>query len=92
VELPAWNALVSFAGLIVSAPQSILDECAHVCRELSIRAAGAGNTGYDKALSERLKANSRIRQFSTGLSAYLVTAGGLPNDMAKRVQTILFEM
>jgi hypothetical protein len=67
VELPAWNALVSFAGLIVSAPQSILDECAHVCRELSIRAAGASNTGYDKALSERLKANSRIRQFSTSL-------------------------
>jgi len=90
VELPAWDGLVSFVGLIVSAPQNIL-ECAHVCRELSIRMVSSSDTAFDKALSERLKANSRIRQFSVGLSDYLVAAGKLPKDMATRVQTTLFD-
>jgi hypothetical protein len=31
MELPAWESLVAFAGLIVSAPQSIL-HCAYMCR------------------------------------------------------------
>jgi hypothetical protein len=35
VDLPHWDQLVSFAGLIVSAPQHII-QCALVCRELSI--------------------------------------------------------
>jgi hypothetical protein len=90
VELPSWDSLVSFAGLIVSAPQSIL-ECTHVCRELSIRVAAEANTIFDKQISQRLNANTRIRQFSAGLADYLVAAGALPGDLAKRVQTILFE-
>jgi hypothetical protein len=90
VELPAWGSLVAFAGLIVSAPQSILD-CAYVCREVSIRAAVGANASFDKRISDQLKTKSRIRQFSTALGDYLVAAGGLPNDLAKRMQNILFE-
>jgi len=89
VELPAWDALVAFAGLIVSAPQSVL-ECAHVCREVSIRTADVSNPTFDKHLSHRLKSNSRIRQFSTALGDYLVIAGGLPKDLARRAQDVLF--
>jgi hypothetical protein len=88
VELPAWDALVAFAGLIVSAPQSIL-ECAHACREVSIRAAFGPHSNFDKHLSRRLKVNTRIRQFSTALGDYLATAGGLPKEMAKRVEDVL---
>src|ERR1700722_6085351 len=54
VELPAWKALLAFAGLIVSAPQNVLD-CAFVCRELSIRAAVGANEKFDKQISEKLK-------------------------------------
>ena len=89
VELPAWDALAAFAGLIVSAPQSIL-ECAHVCREFSIRAAAGQTPDFDKHLSCRLKFSTRIRQFSGALGDYLVTAGGLPKDLAKRAQGVLF--
>jgi hypothetical protein len=89
VELPAWDALVAFAGLIVSAPQSIL-VCAHVCRELSIRAASGLNPDFDKQLSHRLKSNARIRQFSVVLGDYLAGAGGLPKDLAKRAQDVFF--
>jgi hypothetical protein len=88
IELPAWDALVAFAGLIVSAPQSIL-QCAYACREVSIRAACGPHSNFDKRLSHRLKANSRIRQFSTVLGEYLATAGGLPKDMTKRAQDVL---
>jgi hypothetical protein len=91
IELPAWDVLVSFVGLIVSAPQCIL-ECAQVCREFSIRAAVGINPDFDKQLSERLRANSRLRQFCAGLSDYLVAAGPLPKDLAKRVQGDLFDI
>jgi len=89
VELPAWGALVTFAGFIVSAPQSIL-ECAHVCREASIRVAAGPNSKFDEHLSYRLKSNTRIRQFSVALGDYLVNAGGLPKDLSKRAQVLLF--
>jgi hypothetical protein len=90
LELPAWPALLSFAGLIVSAPQNIL-ECAHFCREVSIRTATGAEPEFDKRLSELVKVNSRVRQFIVGLSDYLVAAGSLPKDLAKRVHSILFD-
>jgi hypothetical protein len=89
VELPQWPELVSFASIIVGAPRNIL-ECAIVCREFAIRCATGPNAGFDKALSAKLKANSRTRQFSTALGDYLVGAGNLPKDMAKQVQKVLF--
>jgi hypothetical protein len=90
VELPALDSLIAFAGLIVSSPQSILD-CAHVSRELSIRLAAGSTASFDKRVSDHLKAKSRIRQFSVALGDYLVAAGGLPKDLAKRMQSSLFE-
>lgn len=91
VELPAWDGLVAFAGLLVSAPQSIL-ACAHICRELSIRTVSGVNAAFDKRISEALKRNNRIRQFSAALGDYLVLAGGLPKDMAKKAQEIVFSI
>jgi hypothetical protein len=81
---------VAFAGLIVGAPQSIL-QCAHVSREFSIRFAVGKQSDLDNDLSRRLKGSSRIRQFSIALAEYLVSAGGLPKDIAKRTQAALFE-
>jgi hypothetical protein len=89
IELPSWDALVAFAGLIISAPQSIM-ECAYACREVSIRAASGPNPDFDKCLSGRLRSNTRVRQFSAALGDYLVSAGGLPKDLSKRAQDVLF--
>ena len=88
-ELPAWDLLLSFTGLIVGAPQSLL-ECAHICREISIRTATGPNDTHDKIIAERLKSGSRLRQFSAALGDYLVAGGHLPRDMGKKVQGLLF--
>lgn len=90
IELPAWASLVAFAGTIISAPQNIF-ECAHVSRELSLRDASSHEARFDAKLSQRLKSNSRIRQFSAGLIDYLVAAGGLPKDLSKQAQGALFD-
>jgi hypothetical protein len=90
VELPAWDTL-AFAGLVVNAPQNVLS-CADAYREISIRAASGANANFDKRLSEIFKAKSRIRQFSAALGEHLGAAGGLPKEMAKRVQEILFSI
>lgn len=87
-ELPAWDALVDFAGLQLSAPQHLM-ECAHVCREFSIREMLSRSESHDRRLAATLGQNSRVRQLSVALSDYLVAAGGLPTDFAKRVQRIV---
>jgi hypothetical protein len=91
VELPKWNELVSFASLVVGAPQNIFD-CALFCRELAIRCATKPEVQFDQALANRLKANSRIRQFGLALGDTLIAAGGLPGDMKKRIQEIFFQI
>jgi hypothetical protein len=88
-ELPAWDLLVSFTGVIVSAPQSLL-ECAYICREMSIRGITGPDKAHDKAIAERLNSSSRLRQFCAALSEYLIAGGHLPKDMGKNVQGLLF--
>ena len=66
VELPSWNLLVGFAGLIIGSPQSVLD-CAIVCRELALRIASTPNADFDRRLSDYVAIRPRVRQFTTGL-------------------------
>jgi hypothetical protein len=54
--------------------------------------AGANNADFDKRLAVRLKENTRVRQFSVALSDYVVAASGLPKDMAKRFQSVVFSL
>jgi hypothetical protein len=91
LELPAWSKLLSFAGLVIDAPQRVF-ECAFACREIALRAASPRNADFDQKLEGRLKSNSRIRQFSSSLSDYLTEAGGLPKDLAKRADELLFDV
>ncbi len=91
LELPAWAKLLSFSGLIVNAPQRIF-ECAFACREFALRAVSPPNAEFDQKLQEHLKDNSRIRQFSSSLNEYLTEAGGLPRDLAKRADGLLFDV
>lgn len=88
-ELPAWQKLVSYAGITVSAPNSVL-ECAHVCRELSIRCVSGTIPDMDAGLQKKISNNNRVRQFIFGMNGYLVEAGALPKDMAKSIEAILF--
>jgi hypothetical protein len=91
MELPGWSELVSFASIVVGAPQNIF-ECSIYCRELAIRCATEANDRFDSALQERLKSSSRIRQFTLALSDTLIAAGGLPTDLGKRIQDLLFAL
>lgn len=88
IEMPAWNELVGMAGLIVSAPQSIF-ACAHICRELAFRLAGVPDSNAEAKIKNAIAANSRIKQFSIALVAYLLPACGLPKDLGRNVQSIL---
>lgn len=89
IELPAWGALIDFAGLIVNSPQSLI-ECAHACRELSIKTVCGARPELDANLTAVFARNTRIRQFASALNDYLVAAGSLPRDMAKEVQAVIF--
>jgi hypothetical protein len=89
-EFPAWPTLLSFAGLVALAPQSIL-ECSSVCREISLRLASSPNENFDKKLVETLTRNNRVRQLAGALGDYLVMAGKLPNDLSAKARSILYE-
>ena len=84
IELPAWNKLVSFAGIIVAAPQDILP-CAHICREIAVRSATETLLDKEAHLKGRLRA-PRGLQFIFSLSEYVVAATGLPSEMMQIVQ------
>jgi hypothetical protein len=85
MELPAWNKLVTFAGLLLSGPGSIL-ECAHVCREMSLRVVSGPDADLDKELARRISNNNRVRQYSISLSNYFVEAVNLPKDFTADVE------
>jgi hypothetical protein len=89
VELPSWEKLVAFVGIVLSAPQSIF-QCAFFCRELAFRLAAGSLPELDAELAKFSGANSRIRQFSVGLVDYLIAACGLPRDLGKAVQAEVF--
>lgn len=91
IELPSWGALVSFAGLILSSPQSVLD-CAHGCREVSLKLVSGANADFDKRLAEYIKTRPRVRQFTTSLSDYLIAAGTLPKEFSAQASDLLLKL
>ncbi|AXT36526.1 hypothetical protein D1820_16900 [Phaeobacter sp. LSS9] len=88
-DMPAWSKLIAYAGITVAAPNCVL-ECAHICRELSIRCLAEENDDFDKRIKLRMSENNRIRQFVSGMNGYLIDAGALPKDMAKTIDDLLF--
>ena len=91
VELPAWQMLVDLATIIIGAPQDVL-ACTYLCREVAIKVGGAKVPALDKALSDYIQRNSRLRQFAVALSEYIVEAGKLPTDFAKRAEAELLKL
>jgi len=91
IELPAWDKLVGFVGVVLSAPQSIF-ECASFLRELAFRVACGDSPAIDVELAKISSANTRIKQFSVGLNDYLVAACGLPKDLGRNVQSEIFSI
>lgn len=89
VELPRWSTLVQFAGLVISAPQFLFGS-ALAAREFSIRSLSGTDIGFDANLQVLLKTNNRANQFISGLSGYLIQAAGLPSDLGRKVESILF--
>lgn len=88
VELPAWEKLVSFVGLVIAEPKSIF-ECAYFCRELAFRVACGADATFDIELTRVVTSNTRVKQFSVGLADYLISACGIPRDMGKKVQGLI---
>ena len=87
-DVPAWSALVDYAGLTVSAPKRLL-ACAHVFKELAIRTVTKNVAAFDKNVDQRFIDDNRLRQFMLGMSGYLVEAGDLPVDMRKAVDVLM---
>jgi len=81
-ELPAWEKIVAFSGMVLSAPQSVFG-CAHICREISIRCVSEANEAFDQELQTRLNSGGRNRQYMSSLVECIVEAGGLPTDFVK---------
>ncbi|KLK93934.1 hypothetical protein AA309_05485 [Microvirga vignae] len=90
-ELANWAKLVDFAGLVIAAPQSVF-QCAHVCRELSIRSASGPVAQLDARIGETVRRNARTVQYIMALSSYFVGAANLPRDLAKAVEAELGSM
>jgi hypothetical protein len=59
LELPGWDTLVAFTGLLLSAPQSII-ACAYARRELSIRTVSGAVPTYDNQLTALYKKNNHL--------------------------------
>ena len=89
-DLPAWDRLVSFAGLVVSAPQEIFN-CAMICRELALRQATGGDVYLDNRLYGMINNNKRARQFALSMADYLIAASGLPMEMMKITGSIFLK-
>ena len=90
VEMPSWDQLLMFVGLVVSAPHEVY-RCIHFVKEVCLREALGRVDDFDARLSLYAAENPRVRQFSLALSDYLVSACGLPRDMGKKVQSLLFD-
>lgn len=87
-DFPAWDKLVSFAGLTITGPHELF-ACVNVCKEMSIRAISGKLSEPEKRLSHALATNKHARQFILAATDYLVAACGLPKDLAERVQVDL---
>ena len=81
-ELPAWPALVKFAGLTVGAPTGSLAG-AHAFREMALRAVSESAPDKDEELALRFRTNKRLLQFTLSTADYIVAACGLPMDFSK---------
>lgn len=90
LELPGWTEFVNFAGTVLSSPKDVFD-CAHICREHSLRMVNTPDLDLDKILSKMLGENKRLRQFILSMNDYMVAAGGLPRDLGRRVQELLLK-
>lgn len=87
-EFPAWDRLVSFAGVVIAAPQELFG-CVNICREMSIRTLSGVLPEPEKRLSSMLLSNKRGRQFILAAVDYLINGCGLPKDLSDRVATSL---
>jgi hypothetical protein len=91
VEFPAWVALTTLTGLVITAPQEVF-VCVGVCRDLAIRLACGRNGDHDKRLSRSFASNRRARQFVMAVVDYMIAASGIPKDFSTRVQNELSEL
>ncbi|OWY10820.1 hypothetical protein B6V74_01980 [Thioclava sp. F42-5] len=81
-EFPAWKRFVSFVGLVIASPDDIF-KCAYMCRELSIRQISKNDPDFDALIKKQFKDNSRLAQFITAATSYIIEACRLPKDLEK---------
>lgn len=91
LELPAWEKLVSFSGIIIAAPQDLFG-CVNICRNISIRTLCGINELHDNDLKNAVKLNKRARQFILSMNDYIIAGCSLPSDFGRRVESIVSEL
>lgn len=89
-DLPAWDKLIAFAGIIISAPQELFG-CVGICQALSIKLTCGSSLVHDAAVKADFTSNKRARQFILSLNDFVVAACGLPKDTAHRAEAIIGE-
>lgn len=90
LNLPSWNKLMRFAGIIIAAPQELAG-CVNICRDLSIRSCVGSVGNFDSRLEYDMSANVRARQFIMSMIEYVVDAGGLPKECISEMRSQIEE-
>ena len=78
-EFPSWDKFVDYFRNCLDAPLALSAVCLPL-KDMAFRELSPVSIDIDKRLSNRLKVNNRVRQFTLAAAAYLCDAGKLPQE------------
>jgi len=88
VELPQWETLTQFAGIVVSSPHSAING-AFIAREAALRGLTAVDTVSDASANSRLQVDKNARILGKLLVKYLISACQLPREFIAATDQII---
>ncbi|MBY5592820.1 hypothetical protein HFO49_36465 [Rhizobium leguminosarum] len=88
VELPQWDLLVQFAGVIVAAPNSAINS-AFLAKEAAIKALVPADPVSDASVNKRLEADKNARTLCKLVLKYLVLSCQLPREFLAATDKII---
>lgn len=87
-ELPEWDKFLHLVRTCLDAPDAMLP-LAYYAKEFAFRMISEPRFDPDLRLKNGLISNNRSRQFLFAAAAYLVSAGRLPKDFARKYEAAL---
>lgn len=80
LKLKNWEGFIQLCRNLMDSPSNI-PKCINPLREFSFKQVVDNSPEKDKYLKEQIDCSNRIRQFSSFMSSYLVSATDLPKDL-----------